>query len=48
MKKRVEDWEATGKCLMINLKQRVSMMTRMSLRRRSKELLTLITTMTMR
>jgi hypothetical protein len=48
MKKQGDDWQATGKCLMINLKQRVLMMIMMSFKRHSKELWTLIMTLTMR
>jgi hypothetical protein len=42
MKKHEGDWQATSKCLMINLKQRVWTMTSRSLRMPSKELWTLI------
>jgi hypothetical protein len=48
MKKPKGDWQTTGKFLMINLKQRVSMMTRRSLSRHLKELWILIRTKTMR
>jgi hypothetical protein len=37
MKKLEGDWQATGKCLTTNLRQRVWMMISRSLRRRSRE-----------